>query len=159
MGDRRTVKVAIVGSRDYPEWRHVHGMVKRLAKMGDVVVLSGGALGADQFAEAAARFARVPFKPYPANWKVYGRYAGFKRNIEMVSDCDFLIAFWSDRSKPSPGTTHSSRCAFKQGKQVFEYDFSTGNCYQNNIRLTIDQFYEMVAKNVVFYSLDIPVKV
>lgn len=42
-------------------------------------------------------------KYFYADWDLYGKSAGYKRNIEMGNYADALIAFWDYKSK---GTKH-----------------------------------------------------
>jgi len=47
-----------------------------------------------------------------ANWKTFGKGAGPKRNLEIVSECDYMIAF---PSKYGSGTQNSIELAKKHG--------------------------------------------
>ena len=40
---------------------------------------------------------------YPADWKKFGKSAGFRRNEKMAEIADMLIAFWNGESH---GTKH-----------------------------------------------------
>jgi hypothetical protein len=68
-----------------------------------VQIVSGGARGADALGEKLAKELDLPCKIFPANWDVYGRSAGYKRNRQMAEYADMLIAFWDGKSK---GTEH-----------------------------------------------------
>lgn len=49
----------------------------------------------------------------PANWKAFGKAAGFRRNIEMAEVADALIAIWDGQSH---GTEHMISCMRLRGK-------------------------------------------
>jgi hypothetical protein len=78
----------------------------------DDTVVSGGAKGADTFAEIYARERGLDVIIFKADWNRHGRRAGFLRNHDIVNECDRLVAFWSDsRGGKSTGTQHSIRLA------------------------------------------------
>lgn len=61
----------------------------------DITIISGAARGVDR---AAADFAVVNFtqlEEYPADWKKYGKSAGYKRNQQMLDEGkpDLVVAF------------------------------------------------------------------
>jgi hypothetical protein len=96
------VRVAIVGSRDFP-WL---GDVTRYVNLLDefTVVLSGGARGVDRVAAQAARARGMEVQEYLADWEQYGKRAGMLRNAELVYSADFVMAFWDGES---PGTKNA----------------------------------------------------
>lgn len=106
-------RVAIVGSRWYPEQSHVRNFVMGLPK--DTVVLSGGAKGVDSWAEKWARYYGLDVEVFPADWEKHGRRAGYLRNVDIVNACDRVVAFWDGAS---PGTRHTIEIARKAGKPV-----------------------------------------
>lgn len=60
---------------------------------------------------------------YPADWKRYGKSAGYRRNAEMVKlGADFYIVFILDES---PGSTHTYDLAKKAGIETLKYSRST----------------------------------
>jgi predicted Rossmann-fold nucleotide-binding protein len=74
-----------------------------LSQRSEVVILSGGAKGADQLGERYAKERGITVEVYPALWSVHGRSAGYIRNRQMAQSADALVAFWDGRS---PGTEH-----------------------------------------------------
>lgn len=108
-------RVAIVGSRDYPDLNDVHRYVESLPE--NTIVVSGGAQGVDKRAENAARFYGLPFLIIPARWE-HGRGAGFIRNQLIVAAADRVVAFWDGKSK---GTKHTIDIAHSDGKPVQVY--------------------------------------
>lgn len=107
------MRVAIVGSRDYPGVPHevVHYVYHRLTE--DDVVVSGGARGVDTSAANAARARGLKVVVHEARWGEFGRGAGYRRNRTIVEDCDRLVAFWDGSSR---GTKHSIDLAHQAGK-------------------------------------------
>ena len=51
----------------------------------------------------------------PADWDLYGKSAGFKRNVQMAKYADALVAFWDGVSS---GTKHMIETAQKMGLDV-----------------------------------------
>ena len=93
-------------------------LLAALAKCGwtPSVVLSGGAWGVDHLGELWAAHNDVPLERYPANWKLYGRYAGLRRNLEMLNKAEALIAVWNGYST---GTKHMIQVARERGLRVW----------------------------------------
>lgn len=104
-------KVAIVGSRDFPNRPLVEAFVERLRP--STVVVSGRGRGVDRWAEDAAKARGLATDIYPAEWDKYGKAAGFRRNKDIVNACDHLVAFWDGESR---GTMHSLDMALEQEK-------------------------------------------
>jgi hypothetical protein len=134
MGER----VAIVGSRDYPDKDEVFSYVTELP--ADTVVVSGGARGVDLAAESCAGtrgLTVVSYRPVKVNraWRVsrltargyaseqiwlpayFATFvqAAFFRNVQIVADCDRVVAFWDGRSR---GTKSTIDIAGREGKPV-----------------------------------------
>jgi len=79
-------------------------------------VIAGGARGADSIAANFAKGLGLTVREFPADWIVYGRSAGFRRNVEMLDqEPDLVIAFWDGKST---GTAHTRREAEKRGIPV-----------------------------------------
>ena len=57
---------------------------------------------------------------FPADWKKFGKSAGFRRNEQMAEFADGLIAFWDGESH---GTKHMIDIANEKGikTKVIEY--------------------------------------
>jgi F420-dependent methylenetetrahydromethanopterin dehydrogenase len=114
------MNVAIVGSRTFMDMKAMEVVVKRLLERDpDVVIVSGGARGADTLAETAARkLCKNAPLIFPADWAKHGKSAGPRRNQQIVDASDQLIGFWDGASR---GTIDSVRRALIAGKPVFVY--------------------------------------
>jgi len=74
-----------------------------------IIIVSGGAKGADALAEKYAHERGYDLMIFPADWNSFGKSAGYKRNLimhETISKYPHrkCIAFWDGMSK---GTQHS----------------------------------------------------
>jgi len=104
------MRLAVVGSRAFSDPTEVYRM---LDFYKPTVIVSGGACGVDSIAEQWAEEHEVSALIFKPNWKLYGKRAGAIRNAEIVSACEWLIAFWDGKSK---GTKISIDLAKKKGK-------------------------------------------
>lgn len=107
------MRLAVVGSRDYPTLGNVRAYVESLPQ--ETVIVSGGARGVDAVAEATARTRKMEVVVLRADWSTYGKAAGPMRNRVIVRDCDAMVAFWDGTSR---GTADSIRAARAAGKPV-----------------------------------------
>jgi hypothetical protein len=119
------VKTIIAGSRDIYDynlveqavqdalhhWREHQGSGFEITE-----VVSGCARGVDTLGERWAREHHVPVKRFPANWNLYGKSAGSRRNGEMARYADALVAISLD---DSPGTRNMIQQAQVQGLKVY----------------------------------------
>jgi hypothetical protein len=103
------MRLAIVGSRHFDNYEMFCELIEDLNKLYEFeYIVSGGATGADSLAERYAREHAIPFRVYPANWAKFGKSAGYRRNVQIVGDADYMVAFWDYKS---PGTKHSIKLA------------------------------------------------
>jgi len=80
-----------------------------------VVIVSGGARGADLLGEGYASFRGFSCERYPAQWDKFGKKAGLLRNEQMARVADALAAFWDGSSR---GTKHMIDVMQRAGKLV-----------------------------------------
>ena len=117
-----TTHVAIVGSRTFADTALIERVVNRWLDrtQNNLVIVSGGAKGADIAGERAAKAIGIPTIIHLPEWEKYGKSAGFKRNDLIVRDADVVIAFFAPgpRSKGTANTVASAKLA---GKAVYEY--------------------------------------
>lgn len=109
-------KVLVCGGRNYLDWEQVYHVLDALhAKIGDrLMIISGGAVGADTWAREWAVDRKVDHITLYAKWDRHGRAAGPIRNRRMAKKNPRLVyAFHSDISK-SKGTKDMVKVAEKQ---------------------------------------------
>lgn len=116
-------RVIIAGGRDFNDYDMlVKTMDMVLQNITDEIqVVCGMASGADTLGERYAKERGYKIAYFPADWKKYGRAAGFNRNQEMAKNADALVAFWDGKSK---GTKHmidiACRCGLKVRVKKYE---------------------------------------
>jgi hypothetical protein len=113
-------RIVIAGCRDYNNYEEAEEFidlcVSSFAGKDNIVIVSGGAKGADMLGERYASERGFAIERYNADWKTYGRKAGPMRNNQMAEICDLVICFWDEKSK---GTGSMIALAKKHGKKVF----------------------------------------
>lgn len=87
-------RLAIVGSRNCPPLD-----IASFLPFTPTAIVSGGARGADTLAKEFAMKNNLPLMEYLPDYKAHGRQAPILRNIQIVENCDFLIAFWDGTSR------------------------------------------------------------
>jgi YspA, cpYpsA-related SLOG family len=85
-----------------------------------IVVIHGGARGADRLAGELARARGWRLEVYPARWDTEGRAAGIRRNLRMLRDGlpDLVVAFVDKPLAHSRGTAHMVAIARAAGLPV-----------------------------------------
>lgn len=81
----------------------------------DLTIISGAAKGADSLAIRYADERGIKVIKMPANWELYKKAAGYKRNTEMAKIADGLVAFWDGESR---GTAHMIKIMRDMDKKV-----------------------------------------
>lgn len=101
------MRLAIIGSRSAAGI----DIAAHLPFFPDVIV-SGGAKGVDTLARVYAIENNIPLVEFLPKYDTYGRRAPILRNIQIVDNCDFLLAFWNGTSR---GTKFTIDYAKKKG--------------------------------------------
>ena len=132
IGDKRETKkelrIIVAGGRDFSDYKCLEKTLDVFLKARTnykPVIVSGCARGADSLGEEYARVNLIRCDKFPARWDLYGKAAGYHRNIEMLNyitkkddrsdgDCA-VIAFWDGSSK---GTAHMIMSARKKNIPV-----------------------------------------
>lgn len=115
------MKVIVAGSRDFKDYKLLcESLDFYLSRQTDIEIVSGCARGADSLAIQYANERGYPVKKFPANWDLYGKSAGYRRNAEMAEYADALVAFWDGKSK---GTKHMIDLAEDKGLAVRTVNF------------------------------------
>jgi YspA, cpYpsA-related SLOG family len=90
------MRVLVCGGREYSDLGRVFGVLNPLLEQHpDLEIIEGGATGADTLARDWAHAKNVPVQTFKANWKLYGKRAGYIRNVQMLEEGkpDMVIAF------------------------------------------------------------------
>jgi hypothetical protein len=110
------MRLAVIGSRTFGDFELLS---KSLDEFNDhskiTLIVSGGARGADSLAERYAKERGIEVKVFLPDWERFGKSAGFRRNHDIIAECDACIAFWDGSSK---GTLSSIELARKKGARV-----------------------------------------
>lgn len=135
------MRVIIAGSRTFNNYnlleKECNRIFKQLADEGyispyvkesqnDIEIISGTANGADKLGERFAKEYGLKLKQFPANWDLYGKSAGYRRNADMAQyakqdeKLGVLITLWDGKSK---GTKHMIDLANKHKLRVFIINF------------------------------------
>ncbi len=111
----------VVGSRTFTDYDLLRTKLNHILKNhNNIIIVSGGAKGADSLAEQYAKEKGYPVKIFPADWGRYGKSAGYRRNelmhqyISKVKNRG-VVAFWQNNSK---GTAHNFELAKKYGNPI-----------------------------------------
>lgn len=107
------MKVAIVGSRKLK----IENLEKYLPD-GITEIVSGGAKGIDTCAKEYAEKNGIKLKEFLPEYKRYGRSAPLKRNLQIITYADEVIAFWDGVSR---GTYFVIENCKKQNKKITVY--------------------------------------
>lgn len=123
------INLAIVGGRDFNNYDLLKEECDKI--IGDKVIISGGAKGADSLAEKYAKDKQYEMIIFEAQWnnldanpckikynsygKPYNVLAGLNRNKNIIQNADKVIAFWDGKSR---GTKNSIELAKKYNKEL-----------------------------------------
>ncbi len=116
--------VAVVGSRKFRNYLQLKNIVDSFVGPEDWIV-SGGAEGADSFAQRWAKeTAHTIIIHYPM-WRVNGVYdagAGYKRNKKIVESADLVLAFYEKGRFQQGGTANTALWARRLEVPLNEYE-------------------------------------
>ncbi len=112
-------RVVIAGCRYYENYKeaekYIDFCISNIRKENQIIIVSGGAKGADALGERYAKENGFKIEQYLPNWDKYGKSAGPKRNKQMAEISDYVICFWDKTSK---GTKSMIEEARKNGKPI-----------------------------------------
>lgn len=104
------MKVAVIGSR---------GLT--IDNLGEYLppetteIISGGAKGIDACAKEYAIANNIKLTEFLPEYKKYGKGAPLKRNITIIENADFVLAFWDGKSNGTRFVIENSR---ELGKKI-----------------------------------------
>lgn len=103
MTDSKIIKIVIAGCRNYNNYEeaktYIDLCISNIRNGNKIIILSGGASGADKLGERYAKENGFDVELYPADWDKHGRSAGPIRNKLMAENCDYVICFWDGKSR------------------------------------------------------------
>ena len=102
-----TFRVVIAGGREFNDYELLKSKLDSLLKSKSLThkieIVSGKARGADALGERYAKEHGLQIHAFHANWDLWGKSAGYRRNADMAKNSDATVAFWDGVSK---GTKH-----------------------------------------------------
>lgn len=112
------MRIGVVGSRTFKDYDLLEEWLNVFTESFRVVIISGGAKGADALAKRYAdeHLDEDRYVEYFPDWNSLGKSAGFARNQLIVDDSDIIVAFWDGKSK---GTMDTLQKAKEAKKPVF----------------------------------------
>ncbi len=87
-------------------------------------IVSGGAQGVDQCARLFAQTKKIKLTEFLPDYRLFGKSAPLKRNVEIIIYSDLVIAFWDGKSK---GTRHVIDNCKQYGVPVVVHMMKTGH--------------------------------
>lgn len=115
------VRIIVCGSRTFNDKAVLDKNMDEILSsyLPDVEIISGRAKGADTLGEQYAKEHSIPLVMFPAQWNMYGKSAGYRRNAQMLDYAKqatpVVIAFWDGKSR---GTKHMIDTAKKADATV-----------------------------------------
>lgn len=96
-------RVVIAGCRDYENYKeakeYIDFCLYEIRKENEIIIVSGGATGADSLGERYAEENGYKIEKHPAEWSKFGKRAGPIRNKQMAEIGDYVICFWNGKSR------------------------------------------------------------
>ena len=118
--------VIVAGSRHFSNYNFLKNRLDYLLQnKPNTTIISGTARGADTLGEQYAKEHNLPCEKMPANWRLYGKRAGYVRNIEMAKKADACVVFWDGKSKC---TYHMIQIAKQYNLELRIYKFMEKGC-------------------------------
>jgi hypothetical protein len=114
------MRVLVCGGRDYNDEGKLFSALNKIDSETPItVIINGMARGADKMSSYWAQVTsnEIKMEEYPAQWNVYGKSAGYKRNTQMLVEGkpDLVVAFPGGR-----GTAMMVKIAKDAGVEVLE---------------------------------------
>jgi hypothetical protein len=112
----KRIGLAIVGSRNFDNFTALYALWNKYFKNNFDYIVSGGANGVDTCSRQLAGEIGIDHIEFLPDWDKWGKSAGFKRNKDIINNCNAMLAIWRGSS---PGTGHSIELAKQQKKPSF----------------------------------------
>ncbi len=119
-------KVAVIGSRDYLNKDRVFKVLDANKHQISLIVSGGCPASADEWAHEWCKKIGIPILIFYPVWHdpetgLFDKGAGFRRNWDIIRQCDKVVAFWDMKSN---GTKNSIDIAHSLKKTVKIIDVS-----------------------------------
>ncbi len=93
-------RVLVSGTLSFDDYPLLRGTLDRvLAGKANVVIVTGGATGAEALAERYAAEHALSVKQYLVDWERYGRGAKVIRNTQLIEVANLAVFFWDGKNK------------------------------------------------------------
>lgn len=126
------MRILVCGGRDFNDWNKLELELNRIIESrytnyDEIVIIEGGAKGADSLARDYADIYDLGHIKYPAQWGKYGNKAGPIRNQQMLDEGkpDLVVAFHGKPREDGKrtGTQHMVSISKKAGIKVIEVEY------------------------------------
>lgn len=109
------IKLIIAGGREFNDYDMLEEKIDLFRQVHNdqkITIISGCARGADELGAKYAVNNNLRLINIPANWNLYGKSAGYRRNESMAKVATACMVFWDGESK---GSKHMIDIATKKG--------------------------------------------
>ena len=144
-------RLVVCGCRDFSDYKllskEIDSFLKNIVNNHSVIIVSGGANGADKLGERYAHEHGFEVELHPALWEQFGKTAGVRRNQEMADVSDAVIAFWDGESRGTKNMIDCAREASIPCKVVqYQRKESTMELIDNKSKLLGDDLQKEITK-------------
>jgi len=110
------MRLIVAGSRTFNDKKRLfHVLDNIIPRFNITQIVSGTAKGADSLGEEYAFENNIECLRFPAEWNLYGKAAGHRRNRIMAENSDYALVFWDGSSR---GTKNMIDTMIKMNKPV-----------------------------------------
>lgn len=116
--------IAVCGSRHFTDKEFVYRKLDEVIDQqtdDTIIIIQGGASGADALAVDYAVDHKLAWGTYEADWSRYGRSAGPIRNERMAVACDICVAFLK-KGAENKGTKNMIKQVLDHKKNVYIFE-------------------------------------
>lgn len=114
--------VLICGGRNYQNRENIKVVIQTIhERKPNLMILQGGAKGADSLAKSVAKELGIPCITVEANWEIYGKTAGPLRNRWMAALSPKLVLGFHKNISESKGTKDMLEVAEELGIKNARY--------------------------------------
>jgi len=94
------MRVSFSGHRDrIASWWQIKTLLDFYNKDGKLIVVHGGAKGFDTQVSRVAKRLGIKEQVHLPNWDLFGKSAGYRRNITIVDASDILVVYMMEEQK------------------------------------------------------------